>query len=67
LILVEKKKKKRERKEKKCFIDLLYGALFLTTCFFIYKHNVYKHTEPDFWLKITHMLSITPALISIMD
>jgi len=29
---------------------------------FIYKHNVYKHTEPDFWRKINHMLSIMPSL-----
>jgi len=29
------------------------------TCIF-YKHNFYKHTEPDFWCKIT------PALISIV-
>jgi len=31
--------------------------------FFFHKHNVYKHTEPVFWWKIKHMLSITPALI----
>jgi len=23
---------------------------------------LYKHTEPDFWQKIKHMLSITPSL-----
>jgi len=26
-----------------------------------YKHDVYKHTEPDFYWKIKHMLSILPA------
>jgi len=31
-------------------------------CFFFYKHNVYKHTEPDFWWKFKHTLSITPSL-----
>jgi len=27
----------------------------------------YKHTEPDFRRKIKHMLSITPAIICVMD
>jgi len=30
--------------------------------FFIYKHNVYKHTEPNFWWKFKQMLSIKPSL-----
>jgi len=34
---------------------------------FIYNHNVYKHTEPDFWWKIKHTLSIKPALICVMN
>jgi len=25
---------------------------------FFYKHNIYKHTEPDFWQKFKNMLSI---------
>jgi len=27
-----------------------------------YKHNVYKHTEPDFWWKIKHMLAYKASL-----
>jgi len=40
----------------------MHLVLFNYMFFFIYKHNVYKHTEPDFWCKFKHMLNIMPSL-----
>ena len=36
-------------------------TLSLATLFFLYKHNVYKHTQAEKTLKVKHMLSIIQA------
>jgi len=43
------------------FVYGMCGCIVYAAHFF-HKRNVYKHTEPDFWQKFKHMISITPAL-----
>jgi len=46
------------RRQRKNLFDLRVKLPLVTCC----KHKVYKHTEPYFWWKIKHMLSIMPSL-----
>ena len=40
---------------------IVLKTLSLATLFFLYKHNVYKHTKAEKPVKVKHMLSIIQA------
>ena len=43
--------KKKKKKKTLHHLTMFFQQKILLYMFFFYKHNVYKHTEPDFWSK----------------